>query len=130
MVLTKEQILKAKDTETKKVSVPEWGGEVFVRTLSGTERDGFEQDIIEHKGDSRKVNYKNMRAKFCALTICDEKSNRIFTEADVNALGAKSAKALDRIFTVAQKLNGLGPDDIEELAKNSEGGLSANSTSN
>ena len=116
-ILSKKQILEAVDLKTIKVAVPEWNGEVFVRTLSGEERDHFEQSIL---GEDRKMNLDNVRAKLCVLTIVDDKGNRIFAETDIIALGKKSGQALDRIYEVSQTLNGIGKNDIEELVKNSE----------
>lgn len=116
-MLNKEQILKVNDLKTEKVSVPEWGGEVCVRTMTGTDRDAFEQSIVTGPD---KTNMENIRARLCALTIVDEKGERLFTDKDVAELGKKSALALDHIFTIAQRINGIGASDIEELAKNSE----------
>lgn len=113
--LTRDEILKADDFKTEKVEVPEWGGQVFILTISGAERDDFEASLIKGK----KTNLSNVRAKFCALTICDDKNKRLFSDKDVFALGRKSAKALDRVFTAAQKLNGITSEEIEELVKNS-----------
>ena len=45
------------------------------------------------------------------------------------SLGRKSAKALERVFDVAQRLNGMGADDIKEMAKNSGRAIAADSTS-
>jgi hypothetical protein len=47
----------------------------------------------------------------------------------VEALGKKSAAALNRVFEVAQRLSGITDDDVEELAKNSVGGPSDGSIS-
>ncbi len=41
-LLTKDDILGADDLATEDVEVPEWGGCVRVRALTGTERDAFE----------------------------------------------------------------------------------------
>jgi hypothetical protein len=48
----------------------------------------------------------------------DDKGNRLFTDADVKALGAKSSRALSRCVRAAQRLNGLTGADLEDLAKN------------
>jgi hypothetical protein len=64
------------------------------------------------------MNLRNIRAKLVALTVVDEDGNRIFSDEDAEALGKKSAAALDRIFAVAQRLSGLRPEDVEELAGN------------
>ena len=110
--LTKEKILKADDLKTEKVDVPEWGGSVFVRSLTGTEREEYEVAV------SRKENATDLRARLCALTIVDKEGKRVFDAKDIPALGSKSVAALIRVFRVSQKLNGLGEDDIKDLAKN------------
>lgn len=115
-MLTKEQILKANDFSVEKVTVKQWNGFVFVRGMTGTERDAFEQSVVQTKG---KTNLSNIRARLCALTIVDEKGNRLFDDSDIVELGKKSAAALDKVFAVAQRLNGLAAGDVEELAKNS-----------
>ncbi len=117
--LTKEDMLNQNDIKVQVVQVPEWGGEVSVITLTGTERDAFEQSMLETRGEDKVVNLHNMRAKLCVETIVDTNGKRIFDQKDIAALGKKSSAALDRLFSVAQKLCGLGPDDVKELAKNS-----------
>lgn len=94
----------------------------MVKALTGAERDAFEGSMVKFSGDgkSRSMNLTNIRAKLAALAICDESGQRLFTDADIQALAKKSAAALDRVFTVAQRLSGLTDGDVEELAKNSE----------
>ena len=117
-MLTNEAILKADDLHREEVEVPLWKGSVWVKTLTGTERDQFESSCVQNKGKSRTVNMENIRARLCVLTICNEKGDRIFDARDIEKLGRKSSKCLDLIFSVAQKLNGLSGDDVDELAKN------------
>ena len=125
-MLTKEQILAADDLRTEEVEVPEWNGSVFVRTLTGTDRDAFEQSVVQGVD---KMDLANVRARMAVLCMADEEGKRLFEDSDAKALGAKSSLALGRIFTAAQKLNGMTDSDTEELAKNSGGGPSAASTS-
>ena len=54
-LLTKEQILRVKDIETRKVNVPEWGGDVMVRSLTGAERDYFESKLVDQSGKTVKA---------------------------------------------------------------------------
>jgi hypothetical protein len=117
--LTKEQIQKADDLKTAAVPVPEWGGEVLVRGLTGAERDAFEAEIAERRGKKVQFNLRNFRAKLVVRTVVDEKGKRLFTDQDVKWLGDKSAQALSRVFDKAAELSGLSEDDIEELTKNS-----------
>lgn len=128
-ILTREQILQAQDLRTEEVPVPEWGGSVLVRGMTGAERDAFEASIVEMHGKNSQVNMANVRAKLAARTIVDEAGERLFTEKDIEALGKKNATALQRIFEVAQRLSGIGQADIEELVKNSTGGPNGSSTS-
>jgi hypothetical protein len=114
-MLTRDQILKLKDRKTETVKVPEWGGEVLVATMSGADRDAFEAGIITADG---KPSLQNMRAKLAAACVVDEAGNRLFKPADIEALGGKSASALDRIAKVAQRLNKLGDAELEDLKGN------------
>ena len=117
MILTKEQILKANDLKTEVVNVPEWGGDVMVRGMSGLARDKFESLIIQSSGKNGKANTENFRAKLASMTICDEKGNLIFSEKDITELSNKSATALQRVFIVAQRLSAIGHDDVKELTE-------------
>lgn len=124
-MLNREQILKANDLKTETVAVPEWGGDVLVRMMTGTARDKFEEQTFSagrKKGGKSEVSFDNIRARLVAAVVVDEEGNLLFTSSDIAELGKKSAAALDRIFTVAQRLNGFTKEDIDELAKNSETG--------
>ena len=127
-LLTRDAILEAQDLQHEEVYIPEWGGSVRVRTLTGAERDAFEQSIVDQRGKDTRMNLRNIRAKLVALTVVDGVGKRLFCDADAKLLGQKSASALDKIFDVAQRLSGLRDEDVEELAKNSEDGLNAGST--
>jgi len=116
--LNREQILQVQDLPVEDVEVPEWGGKVRVRGLTGAERDKFEASIVTRKGNKAEFNPENIRAKLVAMCVVDENGNRLFTDEDIKILGQKSATALDRIFQVAQRLSGLRTEDFEEMQKN------------
>lgn len=118
-MLTKEQILNANDLETQTVDVPEWGGSVRIREMTGSERDAFEQATLKKNGKNYDLNLSNIRARLCSLCIVDEYGQRMFSDSDISALSAKSSRALDRLFSLCQKLNGLNKEDVDELSKNS-----------
>jgi len=119
-LLTRQEILSIRDIRTETVFVPEWGGTVRIKAMTGKERDAWETALFQIDGKDVKMNKENLRAKLVALTVVDEAGQRLFTEADVEALGSKSAAALDRIYQASQKLSGLTPDDIKEMEKNLE----------
>ncbi|MFZ5816302.1 MAG: hypothetical protein ACOY93_13560 [Bacillota bacterium] len=131
--LSRDAILNAPDLATEEVEVPEWGGKVLVRGLTGKDRDAYEASLVEtvtEGGKARaKMNMNNIRARLVAMTVVDERGKRLFTSADIEALGQKSGAALDRVFRVAQRLSGLKDGDLEVAEKNSEPGQSGDSTS-
>ena len=115
-LLKREAILAAKDLPQATVAVPEWGGEVIVRGMTGAERDAIEQSVLNKQGQLGDVT--GLRARIVACCAIDERGERLFQKGDVDALAKKSAQALQRVFEVAQKLSGLTPQDVEELEKN------------
>lgn len=113
--LSKDQILKSQDIATEEVEVPEWGGTVLVRGLSGRQRDEFEGSMVERRGRRAVMNTANMRAKLVAWSVVDENGDRLFGNADIAELGEHSAAAVTRIYNVAAKLSGLSDEDVEEM---------------
>jgi hypothetical protein len=121
MALTKDQILESNDLKNEAVNVPEWGGTVYVRTMTGADRDQFESSMVSVMPDgTRKTDMTNLRAKLVALTIVDEAGARLFDTSDMDRLGLKSAAAIERVFAVAQRINGLGGQAEDDAIKNSK----------
>lgn len=122
-ILSRDDILQADDLPKQLEEVPEWGGAVYVRSLTGTERDSFEASVLKFKqngkGMTRETVLENMRAKLLVRCLVDADGNRYFADGEVAKLGGKAAKPLDRLFSVAQKINGLTEEDVEELVGNS-----------
>ena len=118
-VLSREDIFKVEDRQFKDVSVPEWGGVIRVQSMTGKEREDWENSITEtdRKGET-KINTKHIWAKLVMACAVDETGKRLFTEGDVPVLADKNVAALTRVFKAAQRLNGLAPGDVEELAGN------------
>lgn len=114
MPLSKDQILAADDMGLREVDVPEWGGSVFIRVMTVGERDSYENDWVLHKAKG----VENFRAKFLARCLCDEKGNRMFSDAEVPQLAAKSARVMNRLWQATMEHNALTDKDVEELAKN------------
>ncbi len=127
--LTRDDIFDIQDIEIESLDVPEWGGMLYVKGMTGTERDRFEASIIDKPGKNARVKMDNIRAKLCAETICDEQGVKLFTPGDIKKLGEKSAAALQRVFDVAQRLSGITEEDIDELAEDMEANPSDGSAS-
>jgi hypothetical protein len=119
-ILTRDEILAAKDHKIEPIEVPEWGGSGFVKSLSGTDRDRLESaGIVWEKRPNGTIaigGYKaeGTRARLVAASFCDADGNLLFAPADIEALGAKDSAPLNRIADVATRLSGMAPAAIEE----------------
>jgi hypothetical protein len=123
-ILSRDDILRAEVDSlgrpllpTERVDIPEWGGTVIIRGLTGTARDTFEGTLVRQRGRKVESNLENFRSKLLVQSIVDEQGNLLFSEKDVQALGRKSAAALERAYTVAMRLSRLTPEDVEELTE-------------
>lgn len=103
MTLSRDAILGASDIQTKEVAVPEWGDSLFIKGMSGAERDQFEAANQDGSGGQKLT---NLRARFLVRCIVNENGTRIFTDQDAAALGKKSSAALSRLWDAAAELNG------------------------
>jgi hypothetical protein len=136
MPLLKRSDLLAK--EKVKITKVELGEDkyVFVRQMSGRERDHFEQSLIKTtknaKGQTETIeqSLEDFRAKLAVAVLCDEEGNMLLGPHDIATLSQNmSAVSLDRIVTEAQRINSITEEDKEELIKNSVVGQADSSTS-
>ena len=119
MSLTAKDILAVKDFKTRTIEVPEWGGEVMLRTISGNDREKFETMVLEKTGkDGQVKDSKLIRATLLAMTICNEEGKRILDKSTISALNDKSSKVIERLFLEASELNGLNEQAVVEAKKN------------
>lgn len=121
MYLSADAILDADDLKAEPVEVPEWGGTVLVRGMTGAERDRFEASFAadDLKGMSKKGLQDLFRARLAAGCMVDEKGKRLFQgEAVVKRLADKSAIALQRVCDVALRLSAISDADVDDLTKN------------
>lgn len=111
-----QTILASNDLTVAEVDVPEWGGVVHVRTLTGTARDKIDAKFTGHNNDPRKL--AGMRAYVVGNSLCDADGTpwRV-SDTDLKALSEKSGAALDRVYAKCSELSRLG-GDVEGEAKN------------
>ena len=116
MALSKSDILNADDMPTEEVNVPEWGGTVIISTMTSTARDAYEAEMYHANKAQNGGEFVNLRARMVARCARDEQGELLFTDDDIEALGKKSAAALDRCYEVAERLNKFSEEDIAELS--------------
>ena len=110
-MLSKADILGAQDFKIESVDVPEWGGTVYVKSLTSRQRDEMERRVTGKEMD-------NLRALFVVWCVCDEKGAPLFDESDLEAISNKSGAATGRIFNKIMELTQFSDDDLEDLTKN------------
>jgi len=122
--LKADAIMGMDDRVYEDVVVPEWGGgKVRVVGLDANASSKFGKRMVKVGSDGKLQTTMpdNFMAELVALSLTDENFIPLFSHADVNALGKKSAKVVKRLYEVAARLSGLGEDAEADAAKNSDG---------
>jgi len=111
--LTKAEILSATDRSPVRVDVPEWGGHVYVRGLSGTQRGELEEWQTANAGSV------GMDGQLVAMSLCDETGEPLgFSDAEVDSLNDRSSVALQRVIAVVRRLSILDAESVAAAEKN------------
>ncbi|HNB43879.1 MAG TPA: hypothetical protein PLL72_06755 [Burkholderiaceae bacterium] len=113
--LSRQAIIEADDLKTEDVAVPEWGGTVRVRTMTGEARDKLGAAMIGPNGRPDRGKFNLM---LVAGSMVDENGDPLFGFDEVAELGKKSAQALQRVADVAFRLNGLGEEQVKAAEGN------------
>lgn len=118
-MLTREQIFSRLRT-VREIEVPEWGGSVCIRALSGLDvmawRD-YQLSLPEDWPEQKQSLYS--MAAMAAMSVSDEDGKPIMSLDDVETLINGSQSAIAVICNAALELNGLGEAGEEDIAKNS-----------
>jgi hypothetical protein len=133
--LKKENLLTKQALKIEKVEF-ENGDYVFVREMTGKDRDNFENSIMKARKDNKgniqgyDQILENFRSKLAVTTVCDESGELMFTPRDADKLSeCISITNLEKIVEVSSSLNKITPKDKEDLLKNSEAAPDGNSNS-
>lgn len=111
MVLSRDEILAMRDVRVATVAIPEWGGDVHVRTLTGAEGDKY--------AALAKENADMTRGAIACLFLADKDGARLFSDDDAVLVGAKSLRALDAVIEAGLQHNGMTDEALDGLEKNS-----------
>jgi hypothetical protein len=125
--LNKDEILAASDIMFRDVEVPEWtvigrGETAMVRVagLTAAEATKFSSRLVQMdgKGSIKEVKIDNFLAELLVRTLVNENFEPLFNDADIEALGKKSAAVMKRLGDIAIELSGLNEKAVEEKVKN------------
>ena len=104
--LSASEILAAQDIETVDVDVPEWGGTVRLRAMSGEEAAKF-VDSLGGKTSTSAV-------KVVMLCAINEKGDPLFSEEQLELLKKKSLRAILRLQKEVLRINGMSEEAAAE----------------
>ena len=112
----RERILSCDDTQKELVTVPEWGVDLEVRSITGKQRNEVYEGTTNSQG---KVDLTAVYANLLVASVYDPNTgNQVFNKKDKDKLMDKSGSAIERLLDVAQRLGGIGGKAIEEAEKN------------
>jgi hypothetical protein len=118
--------------DRKLVVVPEWSMHsgkspaYWVHELDGTEYDAYQSAMFKMgKGSNYTMSLRGNMLRLLTYCLRDANGHHLYptTDEGIKKLGQKPQGGLDRLSTMARKLNGLAKsdDDENEAVKNSEG---------
>lgn len=106
-----DEILAIDQARSLKVAVPEWGRDVWIRTLPLGELQAWELACLRAKGEG----VDDYRTRYLSKCLVDENGREIFTSEQLKKI---SGVVGARLFKLAQRHNELDPADIEDIGKN------------
>ena len=110
--LNLDEILKVNDAVKIKVIVPEWGGSVYLKSMTSLDRDRYEALVMKSKQNGSLKAWEGLRARVVANCLCDEQGVRIFPEDtnDWQKLNGKNSAIVSMLFEKCMTISGLGAE--------------------
>ena len=98
--LTRDSILAVDDLPIKAIDVPEWKGIVYIKTLTGTQRDEFEQ-LAQDRRAAKHFDMRGLKIRLVALVLCNKAGKLLFAgNGDEQKLNEKAGAVIDRLLNV------------------------------
>jgi hypothetical protein len=102
---------KAKPKQRGVVLIPEWGGSIYIETMTGDQRAAFDRETARRKRkDPDRI---RPRERLIIATATDQAGAKIFTAADEEMLATMEVGPVDRAFKLSARLNGFIDDEDE-----------------
>lgn len=117
--LTREQILAAAaaaKVPCEPMTVPELGGLIYVKGMSGKERDKTEEAFRIKKGRrAGQSDLRNFRSFMACRVVVNKAGERLLNDDDVDVIGRLPSGVLDRIIAKMNELSGTTDEEIDDL---------------
>ena len=130
-LLNRNQILEAKDIQTKDIEVKEWGGTIRIKQLSAKEYNDIFMNMINIRKMAAKqlskknadenleetineLAIKNQKILIIIKSVVDENMNPLFTEADMELLYQKNTNVINKIIAEIEEFNSVSTEDVKK----------------
>jgi hypothetical protein len=113
------RVLETAEIRTKPVPVPELGGSVVVREMSGSLRNLFEATVaqMQQKNADSKLLDK-LTTRLATECVLDGEGNRLFDDRTAKLLFLKVPSALFRLRDEIVAVSALSQEDYDGLVEN------------
>lgn len=112
------EILDKKDYTIEPIEVPEWGENLFIKSVTGEQREEIEVKSQGLRRDPEK--YKGLKARCVIYGLCNVDGENIFVDAHLEKLAKKDGRILDEVSQTILKLSGMTEEEVKDIAGNSE----------
>lgn len=107
----RKYILDTKDFLLKKVYIPEWDCQAWLKVISGFDRERFEKTIQDQNLNGY------VRATLVQMSLCNSNGDLVFLDSDVRALAQKNSAVIDRLFDMCMDISALTKEATDEIEK-------------
>lgn len=116
----RDKILNAKENRLKKINVPEWDTDVYIKVLSGRDIDRWSNSSFGNNGDIK--NPYTSRAQLICYALADEDGTRIFQDNEVELVAENNGvDLLERLAEEIVDFNKLNKKLGESQPKDNSG---------
>ena len=124
-LLDRDALMCADRLAVVDIDLPELGGTVRLREMSGADSEAYFDWIQQH----RSTVGGGIRAAALVFSAIDADGNRLLGVDDIDQINRTwPYRILDRLFDEHEKLNAVSKDDLESAEKNSAKTQSADSS--
>lgn len=108
-MLTRDQMLERSKQKVEKVQVEAWGESVFMRGMTGAERNSLSFFAKDEKSTGKKfiIDPIKYNLGLIARCLCDSDGKRLFADDETDLVGQFPGEVLDVLFAGGQKLSGM-----------------------
>ena len=114
----RDLILQSADIKSENLSVPQWGVELNVKTMTAVERSRLVASCTSKVDGEDKVDMEKMYPLLIVAAVFDpETGEKVFTLEDVSALQDKSAAAIELVASKVMEMSGMTKDAVDKEGK-------------